>query len=68
MVMVKSKKLNDELDVVYNPDSTVKLKCIKEHEVKFPDANGKMTKHTYKVGDIFERRDIFLKPTCWCLA
>ena len=63
--MGNTKKLTDESDVVYNPESTVRIKCIKEHTVKFPNAEKKMIEHTYKVGDVHERRDVFLKPKNW---
>lgn len=63
--MSNTKKLNDESDVVYNPESKAKIICIKEHTVTFPDAENKKIAHTYKVGDVHERRDVFLKPRFW---
>lgn len=59
------KKISNESDVVCDPDSTVKIICIKEHSVKAPDVSGKIGVKTYKVGDIYHRNEVILKPTMW---
>ena len=61
------KKISDESDVVCNPESTVKLICIKNHTVKAPSEGGNITLKTYKVGDIVPRNELILKPTMWSI-
>lgn len=59
------RKISDESNVVCDPESTVKIICIKEHSVKAPDETGKISLKTYKEGDICSRNEVFLKPKMW---
>lgn len=61
-----TKKVTDV--IIDNPLSTVKLRCTVEYTVKAPNAEGKMEPITYKVGDVLERKDIFLNPKKWEVA
>lgn len=64
----KARTLNDENDIVCNPESKVRIVCLKEHTVKYPDENNRVSPHTYKIGDIYERKDVYLRPKLWALA
>lgn len=61
-----TKKVTDA--IIDNPESTVRLRCTVEYTVKAPNAEGKMEPRTYTVGEVLERKEIFLNPKKWEIA
>lgn len=64
--MKKKKSIGDA--IIDNPESNVKLRCTVEYTVKAPNAEGKMEPRTYTVGEVLERKEIFLNPKKWEIA
>lgn len=52
-------------DIVNNPGSEVKLKCIKGYSGQYQIGPGQFIHYSYKKGDVLPRTQIMLKPENW---